>query len=119
MSRRKKKTQTGNVITPKRTNTLVDEYIEQLADLGISLESLRILGDFEFPEEDKALTEKELVKKILEDPKYIDQKETIENYIAEFVRADFITQKMHKRRGKALVKSNDENKRDGGVCRKA
>ncbi len=115
MSRRKKKTQTGNVITPKRTNTLVDEYIEQLADLGISLESLRILGDFEFPEEDKALTEKELVKKILEDPKYIDQKETIENYIAEFVRADFITQKMHKRRGKALVKSNDENKIDGGV----
>lgn len=98
-----------------RKGKVVDEYIRQLADLGISLHSLKLLGDFEIPEQDKKLTERELIEKILTDSSYQKQKETIEKYISEFIRADLITQSTHLRRGKDLVKSNDENKIDGGV----
>lgn len=98
-----------------RTSTLVDEYIRQLGDSGISLEGLKLLGDFEFSEEDSKLTEKELIEKILEDENYKKQKETIEKYITEFVKADLITQEIHRRRGLELVDSSNDNWIDGGV----
>lgn len=91
-----------------------------MSNLGISLESLQLLGDFEFPEEDKKLTEKELIKKVLEDKNYKQQKETIEKYVSEFIRADLITQEIHKRRGEELVYTASNGKQnedwiDGGV----
>ncbi len=103
----------GQQIT--RKGKIADEYIRQLSDLGISLHSLKLLGDFEIPEEDKKLTERELIEKILTDSKYKKQKETIEKYILEFIRADLITQSTHLRRGKDLVNSKNENEIDGGV----
>lgn len=95
--------------------TLVDRYIKDLSDLGISLKELNLLGDFEFSEEDNKLTERELIDKILTDENYELQKRTIEKYISEFVKADLISQSIHRRRGEDLVKSNDETKIDGGV----
>lgn len=94
---------------------MVDEYIRQLSDLGISLHSLKLLGDFEIPEEDRKLTERELIEKILTDSSYKEQKKTIERYISEFVRADLITQATHLRRGKDLVNPYNDNLIDGGV----
>lgn len=75
------------------------------------------MGDFKFPEEDKDLTEKELIEKILEDDNYKEQKKTIEKYITEFVKADLITQEIHRRRGFELTnKANSHDDWvDGGV----
>ena len=104
----------------QRKGKLVDEYIRQLSDMGISLHSLKLLGDFEIPEEDRKLTERELIDKILTDKSYKDQKDLIEKYISEFVRADLITQSTHLRNikrvgGKKLVNPDNEYEIDGGV----
>ena len=98
-----------------RKGKLVDEYIRQLSDLGISLHSLKLLGDFELSEEDKKLTEREFIEKVLTDSNYKKQKEVIERYILEFVRADLITQSVHLRRGKDLVNPYSDKLIDGGV----
>lgn len=98
-----------------RKGKLVDEYIRQLSDLGISLHSLKLLGDFELSEQDKKLTEREFIEKVLTDSNYKEQKKVIEKYILEFVRADLITQSVHLRRGKELVPDLNENLIDGGV----
>lgn len=98
-----------------RTSTIVDEYIRQLSDSGISLEGLKLLGDFEFPEEDRKLTEKELIEKVLEDENYAEQKKTIEKYITAFIKADLITQEIHRRRGFELVDKSNDKWIDGGV----
>lgn len=97
----------GQTVTHK--STLIDEYIRQMSDIGISLKSLQVLGDFEFSEEDSKLTEKELIKKILEDKSYKKQKETIEKYISEFMKADLVTQEPHKRRGETLFGSETKD----------
>lgn len=99
---------------PKKS-TIVERYIRRLYDLGLSLQDLKILGKIDLSEEDKKLTERELVEKILTDDNYKEEKEVIEKYISEFVRADLISQQIHRRRGEALVKSGDEDKVDGGV----
>lgn len=104
----------GEVGEPEKS-TIVDKYIRRLYDLGISLQDLRILGKIDLSEEDEKLTERELVEKILTDPSYKEEKEVITKYISEFIRADLISQQIHRRRGEALVKSNDEEKVDGGV----
>ncbi len=88
--------------------------------MGISLHSLKLLGDFEIPEEDKKLTERELIDKILSDKSYKEQKDIIEKYISEFIRADLITQSTHLRNikrvgGKKLVNPNNEYEIDGAV----
>lgn len=97
------------------TNTIVDEYIRQLSSSGISLKELKILSDFKFSEEDQKLTEKELIEKILTDEDYEEEKKLIEKYISEFIRADLITQTIHRRRGEQLVSPNNEDWIDGGV----
>lgn len=101
----------------KRDTTLVDEYIRQLSDLGISLKSLGILAETDLSDEDKKLTEKELIEKILEDSNYKDKKENIEKYITEFVKADLITQQIHRRRGAELTNylNGHDDWVDGGV----
>ena len=68
-------------------STLVDEYIRQLENLGI----------------------------ILTDDSYKDEKELIEKYIGEFIKADLITQSIHMRRGTELVHPHNDNWIDGGV----
>ena len=88
----------GEVIT----STLVDQYIEELGNMGISLKNLKLLGDADYSDEEK----------LLEDPA---NKALVYKYISEFVRADLITQEIHKRNGTELVKPGDPNKIDGGV----
>lgn len=99
----------------KTEATLVDEYIRNLENLGISLKSLGLLGDIEYKQGDAKLTEKELIEKILTDDAYKDQKETIEKYIKEFIKADLITQSIHRRRGRELVCKQNDDWIDGGV----
>lgn len=82
--------------------TIVDQYIYELSELGISLKDLRLLGEADYSN----------VEELLEDK---DNKELAEKYIAEFIRADIITQQPHKRRGAELVNPLNQNEVDGGV----
>lgn len=82
--------------------TIVDKYIKELGSKGISLKELRLLGDADYSDEEN----------ILKDEK---NKALVEKYIAEFIRADIITQQPHKRRGTELVKEDNQNWVDGGV----
>lgn len=92
-----------------KTGTTVDQYIDELDKLGISLKSLRLLGDSE-----------EDYQKALEDP---ETEKIVKKYISEFVRADIITQNFHRRHGdtaEELVSSSTEtpdaeNLVDGGI----
>lgn len=95
--------------------TLVDEYIRQLENLGITLKDLKLLGHINYKDGDAKLTERELIEKILTDDSYKDEKELIEKYIGEFIKADLITQSMHMRRGTELVHPHNDNWIDGGV----
>lgn len=99
----------------KTEATLVDEYIRQLENLGITLKDLKLLGDIEYKDGDPKLTEKELVEKILTEDSYKEDKERIEKYIGEFIKADLITQSIHRRRGTELVQPHNDNWIDGGV----
>lgn len=82
--------------------TIVDQYIYELSELGISLKDLRLLGEADYSN----------VEELLEDK---DNKELVEKYIAEFIRADIITQQPHKTDGTAVVNPNNQNQIDGGV----
>lgn len=82
--------------------TIVDKYIKELGSKGISLKALRLLGDADYSNEENLLENK-------------DNKELVEKYIAEFIRADIITQQPHRRRGSELVNPNNQNKIDGGI----
>jgi len=82
--------------------TLVDKYIKDLDATGISLDSLGILGEGDYSGS----------KDFMEND---DTRAKTEKYIAEFIRADLITQQPHKRSGKELVNPNDQNKIDGSV----
>lgn len=83
--------------------TIIDYYLRELGNKGVTIQSLRLLGDN---------GDYSSLEKILEDK---NNKEILEKYIAEFIRADIITQEPHKRRGKALVSEKDQNNIDGGV----
>lgn len=83
--------------------TLIDKYIRDLGDLGFSIKDLRLLGDG---------ADYSNMDKLLEDE---DNKRLVEKYIAEFVRADIITQEFHKRRGTELVEETHQNLVDGGI----
>lgn len=82
-------------------STMVDAYVKQLGSQGISLQQLRILGDIDYSNDN-----------LLDDE---DNKKILEKYIAEFIRADIITQQPHKRSGTELVNPNNQNWVDGGV----
>lgn len=99
----------------KSNATLVDEYIRNLENLGISLKDLGLLGDIDYKNGDGKLTEKELIEKILTDSAYSEQKVTVEKYIKEFIKADLITQSIHKRRGTELINEDNDDWIDGGV----
>lgn len=99
----------------KTEATLVDEYIRQLENLGITLKDLKLLGNIKYKDGDAKLTERELVEKILTDDSYKEDKERIEKYIGEFIKADLITQSIHRRRGTELVHPHNDNWIDGGV----
>lgn len=82
--------------------TIVDKYVKDLGSKGVSLEALRLLGDADYSDEENLLKDK-------------DNKELVEKYIAEFIRADIITQQPHRRRGTDLISEINQNKVDGGV----
>lgn len=84
--------------------TLVDQYVRELANKGISIKDLRLLGNGDYGDK--------TVEELLEDE---ESKELIEKYIAEFIRADIITQQPHRNNTANLVNPNDQNKVDGGI----
>ena len=84
--------------------TLVDQYVRELANKGISIKELKLLGNADYGDK--------TVEELLEDE---ESKELIEKYIAEFIRADIITQQPHRNKTANLVNPNDQNKVDGGI----
>ena len=109
--------QSKGKIKEKKYN-LVDSYIKDLGDQGVSIKDLRLLGDADYDintnlinndddtEENKAKNE--------------ENKKKVEKYISEFIRADMITQNLHRRHGTsesdlATVKDDDQNQIDGGI----
>lgn len=89
--------------TATKVETIVDQYVRDLGNQGVSLQSLRLLGDADYSDTDKLLENEE--NKVL-----------VEKYIAEFIRADVITQQPHRRRGEGeLVNQNNQNWIDGGI----
>jgi len=84
--------------------TLVDQYVRELANKGISIKELKLLGNADYGDK--------TVEELLEDE---ESKELIEKYIAEFIRADIITQQPHRNNTANLVNPNDQNKVDGGI----
>ena len=82
--------------------TIVDNYIKELGNQGVSLKDLRMLGEADYDD----------INKILDDDK---TKKLVEKYIAEFLRADVITQQPHRTKGDALVSEDNQNLVDGGV----
>lgn len=94
--------ETGNM----EEMTLVDYYIQRMESLGVSVAALKLLGDADYTSE-----------AVMNEP---DNKEKIQKYIKEFIRADIITQEIHRRDPlwgdeNAVVNKNNENKIDGGV----
>ena len=81
--------------------SVVDKYLQELTSQGVSLEELRLLGDTNYSNVN-----------IFEDE---NKKALAEKYIAEFIRADFITQQAHRRRGLETVNSSNQNLIDGGI----
>lgn len=94
---------TGEPLDEPENYSIIDKYIKELGTQGVTLDSLRLLGD------NADYSDKE---KLLEDE---NNRELVEKYIAEFIRADIITQQPHRRRGKELVNPNNQNYVDGGV----
>lgn len=88
--------------TQTEAYTIVDKYIKELGNKGISLEALRLLGDADYSNTEKLLENEE-------------NKALVEKYISEFIRADIITQQPHKRRGTELVNEHNQNFVDGGI----
>lgn len=89
--------------TATKVETIVDQYVRDLGNQGVSLQSLRLLGDADYSDTDKLLENEE-------------NKALVEKYIAEFIRADVITQQPHRRRGEGeLVNQNNQNWVDGGI----
>ena len=81
--------------------SVVDKYLYELGNQGISLEELRLLGEADYSNPN-----------ILADE---NNKALAEKYIAEFIRADVITQQPHRRRGSELVNTTNQNLIDGGI----
>ena len=82
--------------------TMVDNYIKELGNQGISLKELRMLGEADYED----------INQILDDDK---TRKLVEKYIAEFLRADIITQQPHRTSGNALISENNQNLVDGGI----
>ncbi|MFR0822442.1 MAG: cell wall hydrolase [Clostridia bacterium] len=91
-----------SVTGEKKKQTIVDQYMQELSNLGVSLKSLKLLGDADYTDEE-ALQEKE-------------NKKQVQKYIEEFIRADIISQEIHKTEGTTNIESyQHENLVDGGI----
>ena len=87
----------------KKKYSVVDNYVKELGNQGVSLKDLRILGEADYTDMDKILGNEE-------------NKKLVEKYISEFLRADIITQQPHRTKGTELVQiSKKENYVDGGI----
>ena len=82
--------------------TLVDNYIKELGNQGVSLKELRLLGEADYED----------INQILDDEK---TRKLVEKYIAEFLRADIITQQPHRTEGDDIVFDKNPNYVDGGI----
>lgn len=91
--------------TTKRSYTLVDQYVRELGNNGVSIKELRLLGDANYENYQN-------IDDLFEDEA---NKELVEKYIAEFIRADIITQQPHRNRTEEVVNHNNQNLVDGGV----
>ena len=90
--------------TTTKEYTIVDQYVRELGNNGVSIKELRLLGDADYGNKN--------LEELLADD---DNKELIKKYIAEFIRADIITQQPHRNRTEAVVNPNDQYQVDGGV----
>lgn len=79
----------------------MDAYVKQLNTTGVSLKELNLLGNADYSNPN-----------LLEDE---ENKALVEKYIAEFIRADIITQQPHRRSGTELVNPNNQNYIDGAI----
>ena len=86
--------------TTKKYN-IIDTYTKQLGDQGISLESLRMIG------ENSAVDESPFDDAV--------NKLNVQKYIGEFIKADIITQQIHKTKGMDVVNPLNHNQIDGGI----
>ena len=99
----------GNTISiEKRKYTIVENYIKDLGNQGISISDLRLLGDS---------SDGKNFEELMADT---ENKELVEKYISEFIRADIITQQFHKTRGTNVIATDGNgheniNKVDGGI----
>lgn len=121
---------TNEFLSDKDTITkeynIIDSYVKELGDQGISIKQLRMLGDADYEDESDILENQENKQKVDKNTGEIlgadiitqqINKQKVEKYIAEFLRADIITQNMHKRHGndKTLVDPLNPNHVDGGI----
>lgn len=82
--------------------TLIEQYMKETEKMGISTKKLRLLGDADYTNEE-----------VMNDPANI---KLMQKYLKEFIRADIISQEIHRRRGQGeLVNSLNEDEIDGGV----
>lgn len=84
--------------------TIVDQYVRELGNNGVSIKELRLLGDADYGNKN--------LEELLADD---NNKDLIKKYIAEFIRADIITQQPHRNRTEAVVNPNNQYQVDGGV----
>lgn len=75
--------------------TLVDQYIYNLSNLGISLKDLNLLGEADYEEPN-----------LLTDP---ENKAKVQKYIKSFVVSELITTQIHRRNGNGLTKVEEDN----------
>lgn len=99
--------ESGNIReTTIKKYTLVDQYTMELAQSGVSLSGLRLLGETSEEDDEKEIEE------ILGNE---ETRKLAEKYIAEFIRADIITQQPHRNKTEAVVNPDNQNLVDGGV----
>lgn len=100
--------------TKKVNVSIVEAYLLDLEEKNISVKDLYLLGDGDSEVYYHTDTRKEkTVWELIEEDS--ENTRLMKKYVSEFIRAEFITNQMHRRRGNALVNVNDENKIDGGV----
>lgn len=87
--------------TEEKNYTLVDNYVKELGNQGINIKDLRLLGQADYS-----------IEEILDDE---TNKSKVEKYIAEFIRADIITQQPHRTSSEVNVYADKQEYVDGGI----
>ena len=92
----------GIPITTKTENlTLVDKYVKELGNQGVSIKSLGLLGTADYSDPN-----------LLKDE---NNKALVEKYMSEFIRADIITQQPHRNKTEDVVNPDNQNLIDGCI----